>query len=78
CVTTPMAGCNCSRRALPSSARLERLCTSSSQSEIFGLDSSGCRAGFETGSSFDPVTNGIDVAVKPLPGGGALVVADCE
>mmetsp|Transcript_9274 Transcript_9274/g.16867 ORF Transcript_9274/g.16867 Transcript_9274/m.16867 type:complete len:719 (-) Transcript_9274:5-2161(-) len=45
---------------------------------IFGLDSSGCRAGFETGSSFDPVTNGIDVAVKPLPGGGALVVADCE
>eukprot|EP00438_Fugacium_kawagutii_P023816 Skav220105 [mRNA] locus=scaffold1727:6647:10751:+ [translate_table: standard] len=33
--------------------------------------------GFETGSSFDPVTSGVDVAAKRLPGGGALVLADC-
>lgn len=36
------------------------------------------KRGFETGSSFDPVTSGVDVAAKRLPGGGALVLADCE
>eukprot|EP00927_Polykrikos_kofoidii_P028513 TRINITY_DN24887_c0_g1_i1.p1 TRINITY_DN24887_c0_g1~~TRINITY_DN24887_c0_g1_i1.p1 ORF type:complete len:745 (+),score=116.21 TRINITY_DN24887_c0_g1_i1:182-2416(+) len=33
---------------------------------------------FETGNTFEPVTAGIDVAVRPLPCGGSLVVADCE
>eukprot|EP00929_Paragymnodinium_shiwhaense_P004623 TRINITY_DN10572_c0_g1_i5.p1 TRINITY_DN10572_c0_g1~~TRINITY_DN10572_c0_g1_i5.p1 ORF type:complete len:723 (-),score=122.85 TRINITY_DN10572_c0_g1_i5:449-2575(-) len=35
-------------------------------------------AGFQTGDTFEPVTTGVDVAVRPLRGGGALVVADCE
>jgi len=35
-------------------------------------------AGFETGSSFDPVTEGVDIAVRLLPGGGALILGDCE
>lgn len=34
--------------------------------------------GFETGGSFDPVTTGVDVAIRPLPDGGALIVGDCE
>mmetsp|Transcript_170142 Transcript_170142/g.545616 ORF Transcript_170142/g.545616 Transcript_170142/m.545616 type:complete len:934 (+) Transcript_170142:84-2885(+) len=38
----------------------------------------GGAGGFETGSSFDPVTTGVDVAVRLLPGGGALIVGDCE
>ena len=32
---------------------------------------------FETGSSFDPVTTGVDVAAKRLPTGGSLILADC-
>eukprot|EP00439_Symbiodinium_sp_Y106_P003692 s4094_g1.t1 len=36
------------------------------------------RSCFETGSAFDPVTIGVDVAARRLPGGGALVLADCE
>jgi len=35
-------------------------------------------SGFETGSTFEPVTAGVDVAAHLLPGGGALVVGDCE
>ena len=36
------------------------------------------RRDFATGSSFDPVTSGVDVAAQRLPGGGALILADCE
>lgn len=43
---------------------------------IFG--SSQSSSGFETGSSFEPVTSGVDVAAQSLPGGGTLIVADCE
>lgn len=35
-------------------------------------------SGFTTGDSFDPVTEGVDVAARLLPDGGSLVVADCE
>lgn len=42
-------------------------------------NSGGTGAGFATGCSFEPVTTGVDVAVRLLPGGGgSLVVADCE
>lgn len=44
---------------------------------IFGAEA-GDDGGFETGGSFDPVTTGVDVAARPLPGGGALIVGDCE
>ncbi|CAJ1392257.1 unnamed protein product, partial [Effrenium voratum] len=44
---------------------------------LHGQDAVG-RQGFQTGSSFDPVTHGVDVAAKKLPGGGSLVLADCE
>ncbi|CAJ1411373.1 unnamed protein product [Effrenium voratum] len=43
---------------------------------LHGQDAVG-RQGFQTGSSFDPVTHGVDVAAKKLPGGGSLVLADC-
>ena len=33
---------------------------------------------FRSGTSFDPVTTGVDVAARPLPGGGSLIVGDCE
>ncbi|CAE7350632.1 unnamed protein product [Symbiodinium natans] len=44
---------------------------------LLGPDASD-RSCFETGSAFDPVTVGVDVAARRLPGGGALVLADCE
>lgn len=44
---------------------------------LLGADA-GDRSCFETGSAFDPVTIGVDVAARRLPGGGALVLADCE
>lgn len=44
----------------------------------FGAETGGRPAAFETGDTFEPVTNGVDVAVRMLPSGEALVVADCE
>ena len=41
---------------------------------LFGRDARG----FVTGSSFDPVTTGVDVAAKRLPSGGSLVLLDCR
>mmetsp|Transcript_59727 Transcript_59727/g.142109 ORF Transcript_59727/g.142109 Transcript_59727/m.142109 type:complete len:756 (-) Transcript_59727:191-2458(-) len=34
--------------------------------------------GFKTGATFEPVTTGVDVAVRSLRDGGTLVVGDCE
>eukprot|EP00913_Durusdinium_trenchii_P023132 g21714.t1 len=43
---------------------------------LYGRDAG--HRGFVTGSSFDPVTTGVDVAAKRLPSGGSLVLLDCE
>lgn len=49
--------------------------STTSNALVFGKDGG---PGFATGSSFEPVTSGVDVAARPLPEGGTLVVADCE
>lgn len=50
--------------------------STASNSLAFGADRGS--DGFTTGDSFDPVTEGVDVATRQLPGGGSLIVADCE
>jgi hypothetical protein len=50
--------------------------STASNALAFGPDTEA--PGFQTGDSFDPVTEGVDVAARQLPNGGTLIVADCE
>lgn len=53
-------------------------CGKSTASNALAFGAAAEVSGFTTGDTFDPVTEGVDVAARQLPDGGTLIVADCE
>lgn len=53
-------------------------CGKSTASNALAFGAGDKDSRFTTGDTFDPVTEGVDVAFRQLPEGGSLIVADCE